>query len=154
MSFPDHGVNRKVVDNVENYLNMKFQPTLMTRSRENGQKPIFWKIAYKKKLRVFLENQASSLFYIYNGLTSCNVSEQTNDGKYENFLSLTDWLTDRLTVLGSQGLLASPKNRIRWPAIFWGRCHPWWTKVTMVTFMFLGIYINRKVMVNGKQVVH
>jgi len=41
MSFPDHGVNRKVVDNVENYLNMKFQPTLMTRSRENGQKPIF-----------------------------------------------------------------------------------------------------------------
>ena len=43
MSFPDHGVNRKVVDNVENYLNMKFQPKLMQRSRENGQKPIFLK---------------------------------------------------------------------------------------------------------------
>ena len=41
MSFPDHGVNRKVVDNVENYLNMKFQPKLMQRSRENGQKPDF-----------------------------------------------------------------------------------------------------------------
>ena len=41
MSFPDHGVNRKVLDNVENYQNMKFQPTLMTRSRENGQKPHF-----------------------------------------------------------------------------------------------------------------
>ena len=39
--FADHGVNRKVVDNVENYLNMKFQPKLMQRSRENGQKPIF-----------------------------------------------------------------------------------------------------------------
>ena len=39
MIFPDHGVNRKVVDNVENYLNMKFQPKLMKRSRENGQKP-------------------------------------------------------------------------------------------------------------------
>ena len=45
MSFPDHGINRKVVDNVENYLNMKFQLKLMTRSRENGQKPIF---LYKK----------------------------------------------------------------------------------------------------------
>ena len=43
MSFPDHGVNRKVVDNVENYQNMKFQPKLMTRSRENGQKPHFLK---------------------------------------------------------------------------------------------------------------
>ena len=41
MSFPDHGVNRKLVDNVENYRNMQFQPKLMTRSRENGQKPIF-----------------------------------------------------------------------------------------------------------------
>ena len=41
MSFPDHGVNRKVVDNVENYLNMQFQPKIMTYSRGNGQKPIF-----------------------------------------------------------------------------------------------------------------
>jgi hypothetical protein len=45
MSFPDHGVNRKVVDNVENYRNMQFQPKQMTRSRENSQKPIF---LYKK----------------------------------------------------------------------------------------------------------
>ena len=48
MSFPDHGVSRKVADNVENYQHMKFQPKLMTRSRENGQKPHFLKIAYKK----------------------------------------------------------------------------------------------------------
>ena len=39
MIFPDHGVNRKVVDNDENYLNMKFQPKKMRCSRENGQKP-------------------------------------------------------------------------------------------------------------------
>ena len=43
MIFPDHSVNRKVVDNVENYLNMQFQPKVMTRSQENGQKPHFWK---------------------------------------------------------------------------------------------------------------
>ena len=40
MSFPDHGVERKVVDNVENYLIMQFQPKVMTRYQENGQKPI------------------------------------------------------------------------------------------------------------------
>ena len=40
MSFSDHGVNRKVVDNVENYLNVQFQQKEMTRSQENGQKPI------------------------------------------------------------------------------------------------------------------
>ena len=41
MIFPDHGVNIKVADNVENYLYMKFQPKVMKRSRENGQKPHF-----------------------------------------------------------------------------------------------------------------
>ena len=50
MSFSDHGVNREVVDNVENYLNVQFQPKVMTRSQENGQKTIFWKIAYNNKL--------------------------------------------------------------------------------------------------------
>ena len=39
MIFPDLGVNKKVVDNDENYLNMQFQPKQMKRSRENGQKP-------------------------------------------------------------------------------------------------------------------
>ena len=43
MIFPDHSVIRKVVNNVENYLNMQFQPKLMQRSRENGQKPDFLK---------------------------------------------------------------------------------------------------------------
>ena len=38
ISFLDHGVNRKVVDNVENYPNMKFQPKLIKNSTENGQK--------------------------------------------------------------------------------------------------------------------
>ena len=70
---------------------MIFQPKPMTRSRENGQKPHFSKnCLYKKKLRFFGENRASSLFYIYDGLTSCEFSEKSNDGKYENFLSRTD----------------------------------------------------------------
>ena len=43
MIFLDHGVNRKVVDNDKNYLNMKFQPKVMKRSREKGQKPHFLK---------------------------------------------------------------------------------------------------------------
>ena len=41
MSFPDHSVDRKVVENVDNYLNMQFQPKVMTHSHENGQKAIF-----------------------------------------------------------------------------------------------------------------
>ena len=39
MKFLELGVNRKVVGNVENYLNMKFQPKNFTRSRENAEKP-------------------------------------------------------------------------------------------------------------------
>ena len=92
MSFSDHGINEKLVDHVKIYQNMKFQPKVMTHSRENGQKPIFWKIAYKKKLRFFGENRASSLFYIYNRLTCCKKSEKSNDGKYDNFCyRQTDW---------------------------------------------------------------
>ena len=30
MIFPDHGVNRKVVDNVEKYESMKLQPKVVT----------------------------------------------------------------------------------------------------------------------------
>ena len=64
MIFPDHGVNRKVVDNVENYLNMKFQPKLMKRSRENGQKPSktsFFEIAYKKN-EIFVQKSGFVTF--------------------------------------------------------------------------------------------
>ena len=43
MSIPDHNDNRKVVHKVENYLIRQFQPKVMTRSQENGQKPHFWK---------------------------------------------------------------------------------------------------------------
>ena len=43
MSFPDDGANRKVVDNVENYLIMIIPPKPMTLSWENGQKPHFLK---------------------------------------------------------------------------------------------------------------
>ena len=43
MIFPDPSVNRKVVYNVENYLNMQFWPKLMQRSRENGKKTDFLK---------------------------------------------------------------------------------------------------------------
>ena len=38
MIYPDKGVNSRVVDNIENYLNMKFQPKLIKRPRKNGQK--------------------------------------------------------------------------------------------------------------------
>ena len=49
MEFADLVTNRKVVGNVENYLIMKFQPKMFTRSRENAKKLIFLrKIAYKK----------------------------------------------------------------------------------------------------------
>ena len=41
MKFLELGVNRKVVDNVENYLNLKFQPKIFTRSRENAEKTHF-----------------------------------------------------------------------------------------------------------------
>ena len=45
MKFLELGVNRKVVGNVENYLNMKFQPNIFTRSftrsQEKAEKPHF-----------------------------------------------------------------------------------------------------------------
>ena len=41
MKFLELGVNRKVVGNVENYSNMKFQPKIFTRSWENAKKPHF-----------------------------------------------------------------------------------------------------------------
>ena len=42
MNFLELGVNRKVVGNDENYLNVKFQLTISTRSQENAEKPHFW----------------------------------------------------------------------------------------------------------------
>ena len=42
MKFLVLGVNRKVVGNVENYLNMKFQPKIFTRSQDIAKKPHFW----------------------------------------------------------------------------------------------------------------
>ena len=42
MKFLELSVSRKVVGNVENYLNMKFQPKILTRSRENAKKPHFF----------------------------------------------------------------------------------------------------------------
>ena len=39
--FSDHSVKRKLVDNVDNSPVMQFQPKVMARSRENGEKPIF-----------------------------------------------------------------------------------------------------------------
>ena len=71
MKFLELGVNRKVVGNFKG--------------------PKCW----SKKLS-FPRKSGFVTFYIYNGLTSCNVSEKTNDGKYENFLLLTDG-TGRLT---------------------------------------------------------
>ena len=41
MKFPDLVTKEKDEDNVENYLNMKFQTRLFTRSRENAKKAHF-----------------------------------------------------------------------------------------------------------------
>ena len=41
MNFLELGVNSKVVGNVENYLEVNFQPKICTRSRENAKKPHF-----------------------------------------------------------------------------------------------------------------
>ena len=41
MKFLELGVNRKVVGNVENYRNMKFQPKIWTSSWKNAKKPHF-----------------------------------------------------------------------------------------------------------------
>ena len=46
MKSPDLGTNSKVVDDVENYLHVNFQPKLATRFRENAKKPI--KLLIKK----------------------------------------------------------------------------------------------------------
>jgi len=51
-----------------------------------------------------LENRASSLFYIYQRLTSCKKSEKSNGGKLENFALRTDGQTDGLTSEGMETL--------------------------------------------------
>ena len=53
----------------------------------------------------FLRNRASSLFYIYQSLTSCKKSEKSNGGKYENFW---DGQTDRRTDGG--GYIRTPEG--------------------------------------------
>ena len=72
MKFPDLVTNEKDVDNVENYLNVKFQTKVFTRYPENAKKNLIFghKIAYNKKIGFFGKNRALSLFYPYNGLTS------------------------------------------------------------------------------------
>ena len=45
MKFLELGVNRKVVGSVKNYLGVKFQPKIYTRSQENEEKLLF---LYKK----------------------------------------------------------------------------------------------------------
>ena len=79
MKFLELGVNRKVVGNVENYLNMQFQPKIFTRSRENAEKPHFLKIAYKKNLRFFGGNRALLPFSPYNELTLCTKAKKSLD---------------------------------------------------------------------------
>ena len=44
MNFLEFGVNRKVVYNVEKYLNMKFQTKILLLSRENAKKNSFFDI--------------------------------------------------------------------------------------------------------------
>ena len=44
MKFLELGVNRKVVGIVKNYLRLKFQPNIFTRSQENAKKTSFFDI--------------------------------------------------------------------------------------------------------------
>ena len=97
--FPDHGVNRKVVDNDENYLYMKFQPKVMKHSRENGKAPRSFEKLLIKKIGFFGENRALSLFYTWNRLTFCKKSEKLMAGSMRTFVTYRR--TDRQTGLVS-----------------------------------------------------
>ena len=78
-----------------------------------AEKPQKWhKIAYKKNSRFFFENRASSLFSTYLRATSCQKSKESYDGKYENFASQTDGLTDGQTGLNSEDTCACPKKTV------------------------------------------
>ena len=48
MNFPEHGLNRKVVDNGLIHLNAQYERSSQASFRENQEKPDFSKIAYKK----------------------------------------------------------------------------------------------------------
>ena len=85
MSFIDHGVNRKVIDNVENYLNLKFQPNVTKRLRI-WLKPNFVFFSRKSGLVTFLYLYWSS-YMEYSRKTCCkkNKNRKSNDWKYEDF---------------------------------------------------------------------
>ena len=61
MNFPDHGVNRKVVDNDVIHLNVQYERNSLACFQENPEKPDFSKIAYKKKLRIFSEKRSGPI---------------------------------------------------------------------------------------------
>ena len=78
MKFPDQVNSRKVVDNLENYLDMKFQTKTFTRSRDIAEKPHFsTKNAYKKFFGFLTENRALSLLFPYDALTSCQKAKKS-----------------------------------------------------------------------------
>ena len=73
--------------------------------------------------KFFFENRASSLFYIYQSLTSCKKSRKSNDGKYENFWDRqTDRQTDwrRWFHKDSRGSPKKKRNQmlVRWKSSF------------------------------------
>ena len=53
MNFPDHGINRKVVNNDVIHLNVHYERNSLACFQENPEKPDFSKIAYKKKNEIF-----------------------------------------------------------------------------------------------------
>ena len=98
MIFPNHSVNRKVVDNVENYLNMKFQPKIFTRSRENGQKLIFWHMFLiwlpsicKNRHTVFtkvVDNDPSNLYMNFQPNLATRSRENLQNPQKTSFLGI------------------------------------------------------------------
>ena len=89
---------------------MQNQKNLMIQTWENGRKPPIWAILglicpILGQIIFIFENRASSLFYIYQSLTSCKKSEKSNGGKYENFW---DGQTDRRT--DGRGFIRTPEG--------------------------------------------
>ena len=72
MIFPDHGVNTKVVANVEKYLNMKLQPIIFTRSRENAKKKTQIKMEFPDH-GVNIKVVDNGPLYISGKLEACNL---------------------------------------------------------------------------------
>ena len=81
-----------MLDTVANYHCIQFQGKLMIQTQENDEKPHFG------SPNSFLKNLASPVTRYHGQLSSCTISEKTNNPILRKFCDgRTDRLTDRLT---------------------------------------------------------